>query len=206
MRHCIEGCPAPGARRSGGAPARSAAGALAPGRPSTTSPHVGSILGWPPWSARPTGPVPGGRLPDFQRAWVKTWVTPGHRATRASQISRSYNVCITGETRCPLDKTKKTISLARERRVAPHRARTTAVSSPRKSGSVTEATATPWSGSGGWLVGWLLPLCPGARPGPPRLQATGGRGCVTRCTSHEPRALGLARVAPARSRRFSSYV
>ena len=21
----------------------------------------------------------------------------------------------------------------------------------------------------GWLVGWLLPLCPGARPGPPRL-------------------------------------
>ena len=58
----------------------------------------------------------------------------------------------------------------------------------------------------GWLVGWLLPLCPGARPGPPRLQATGGRGCVTRCTSHEPRALGLARVALARSRRFSSYV
>ena len=58
----------------------------------------------------------------------------------------------------------------------------------------------------GWLVGWLLPLCPGARPVPPRLQATGGRGCVTRCNSHEPRALGLARVAPARSRRFSSYV
>ena len=67
-----------------------------------------------------------------------------------------------------------------------------------------------WDGGGvaghGWLVGWLLPLCPGARPGPPRLQATGGRGCVTGCTSHEPRALGLARVAPARSRRFSSYV
>ena len=34
------------------------------------------------------------------------------------------------------------------------------------------------SGGGGWLVGWLLPLCPGARPGPPRLEATGGRGCV----------------------------
>ena len=27
----------------------------------------------------------------------------------------------------------------------------------------------------GWLVGWLLPLCPGARPGPPRLEATGGK-------------------------------
>ena len=53
---------------------------------------------------------------------------------------------------------------------------------------------------GGWLVGWLLPLCPGARPGPPRLEATGGRGCVTRCASHVPRALGLTRAAPARSR------
>ena len=47
----------------------------------------------------------------------------------------------------------------------------------------------------GWLVGWLLPRCPGARPGPPRLQATGGRSCVTRCMSHVPRALGLARAA-----------
>ena len=54
-------------------------------------------------------------------------------------------------------------------------------------------------GGGGWLVGWLLPLCPGARPGPPRLEATGGRGCVTRCASHVPRALGLTRAAPARS-------
>ena len=52
----------------------------------------------------------------------------------------------------------------------------------------------------GWLVGWLLPLCPSARPGPPRLQAMGGRGCVTRCTSHEPRAPGLARAALARFR------
>ena len=48
-------------------------------------------------------------------------------------------------------------------------------------------------GGVGWLVGWLLPLCPSARPGPPRLQAMGGRGCVTRCMSHEPRASGLAR-------------
>ena len=53
---------------------------------------------------------------------------------------------------------------------------------------------------GGWLVGWLLPLCPGARPGPPRLEATGGRGCVTRCASHVPRALGPTRAAPACSR------
>ena len=52
----------------------------------------------------------------------------------------------------------------------------------------------------GRLVGWLLPLCPGARPGRPRLEATGGRGCVTRCASHVPRALGLTRAAPARSR------
>ena len=55
-------------------------------------------------------------------------------------------------------------------------------------------------GGVGWLVGWLLPLCPSARPGPRRLQAMGGRGCVTRCTSHEPRAPGLARAALARSR------
>ena len=58
----------------------------------------------------------------------------------------------------------------------------------------------------GWLVGWLLPRCPGARPGPPRLQATGGRGCVTRCMSHVPRALGLARAALARSRSAPSPV
>ena len=58
----------------------------------------------------------------------------------------------------------------------------------------------------GWLVGWLLPLCPSARPGPPRLQAMGGRGCVTRCMSHEPRAPGLARAALARSRSVPSPV
>ena len=56
------------------------------------------------------------------------------------------------------------------------------------------------AGREGWLVGWLLPLCPSTRPGPPGLQPMGGRGCVTRCTSHEPRALGLARVAQARAR------
>ena len=77
-----------------------------------------------------------------------------------------------------------------------------------------EACAVPrffegkgWDGGWvGWLVGWLLPLCPSARPGPPRLQATGGRGCVTRCTSHVPRALGLARAALARSRSVPSPV
>ena len=57
-------------------------------------------------------------------------------------------MCITGETRCPLERTVKITSLARDRRVAPHRARTTAVSSPHRSGSVTDATATPWSASG----------------------------------------------------------
>ena len=39
-------------------------------------------------------------------------------------------------------------SLAQDRRVAPHMARTTAVSSPRKSRPVTDATATPWSAGG----------------------------------------------------------
>ena len=58
----------------------------------------------------------------------------------------------------------------------------------------------------GWLVGWLLLRCPSARPGPPRPQATGGRGCVTRCMSHVPRALGLARAALARSRSAPSPV
>ena len=51
------------------------------------------------WIARPTGPVLGGRLPDSQMAWVKTWVTPGRRASRANQSRRSYRVCITGEKR-----------------------------------------------------------------------------------------------------------
>ena len=36
------------------------------------SPPQGGLV----WSARPTGPVPGGRPPDFQMAGVKTWVTP----------------------------------------------------------------------------------------------------------------------------------
>ena len=57
-------------------------------------------------------------------------------------------MCMTGETRCPLERTVKMTSLARDKHVAPHRARTTAVSSPRRSGSVTDATATPWSASG----------------------------------------------------------
>ena len=70
------------------------------------------------WSAHPTGPVPGGRPPDSWMAWVKTWVTPGRRVTPASERSRSCRVFMTGETRCPLDKTVKTISLARDRRVA----------------------------------------------------------------------------------------
>ena len=47
----------------------------------------------------PTGPVRGWRPPDSQMAWVKTWVTLGRLATRASQSSRSYRVCITGKTR-----------------------------------------------------------------------------------------------------------
>ena len=38
-------------------------------------------------------------------------------------------------------------SLALDKRVAPQRARTTVVSSPRSSGSATYATATPWSAS-----------------------------------------------------------
>ena len=78
------------------------------------------------------------RLPD---GLGETGVTPGLWATRASQRSRSYCVCITGEMQCPLDRTEKTISVARDRRVAPHKARTTAVSGSCKSGSVTEATA-----------------------------------------------------------------
>ena len=54
---------------------------------------------------------------------------------------------MTGETRCPLDRTVKTISLTRDGRVAPHKARTTALPSPPRLESVTEATATPWSAS-----------------------------------------------------------
>ena len=99
-------------------------------------------------SARPTGPVPGGRPPDSQIAWAKTCVTPGHRAKRASQRRRSYRVCMIGDTRCPLDRTVKTTSLARDTRAGPHGARTTAVSSPLRSGSVTDATAAPWRASG----------------------------------------------------------
>ena len=53
-----------------------------------------------------------------------------------------------GDTRCPLDRTVKTTSLARDTRAGPHRAHTTAVSSPLRSGSVTDATATPWRASG----------------------------------------------------------
>ena len=39
-------------------------------------------------------------------------------------------------------------ALAQDTRVAPHKACTTVVSSPRKSRAVTEAKATPWSASG----------------------------------------------------------
>ena len=108
-----------------------------------TSPRAGSGPGWPP-----CGAVPGGRPPDSQIAWAKTWVTPGRRARRASQRSRSYRVCMTGETPCTLERTVKMTSLAWYRRVAPQRARTTTVSSPRRSGSVTDAAATPWGASG----------------------------------------------------------
>ena len=54
----------------------------------------------------------------------------------------------------------------------------------------------------GGLVG--LPLCPSARPGPPRLQAMGGRGYVTRCVSHEPRALATVCLALPRAPRCVS--
>ena len=47
-----------------------------------------------------------------------------------------------------LDGTEKTISLARDRCMAPDRTCRTAVFRPRKSGSITKATATPWSASG----------------------------------------------------------
>ena len=53
-------------------------------------------------------------------------------------------MCIIGETRCPLERTVKMTSLAREMRAGPHRARRIAVLSPRKLGSVMGATATPW--------------------------------------------------------------
>ena len=58
-------------------------------------------------SARPFGPVPGGQPPNSQIAWAKTWVTPGRRATRASQGRRSYRVCMTGETWCPFERTRR---------------------------------------------------------------------------------------------------
>ena len=99
-------------------------------------------------SARPTGPVPAGRPPDSQIAWAKTCVTSGRRANRASQGRCSYGVCVIGDTRCPLERTVKMISLAGDTRAGPHRARTTAVSSPRKSGSVTGAKATAWRAKG----------------------------------------------------------
>ena len=57
-------------------------------------------------------------------------------------------MCMIADTRCPLDKTVKTTYLARDTRGGPHRARTTAVSSPLRSGSVTDATATSWGPSG----------------------------------------------------------
>ena len=61
------------------------------------------------------------------------------------------------------------ISLARDRRVTPDTARTTAVSGPHKSGSVTEATGTPWTLSAfiGGEVGEA------AESAPSRFQATG---------------------------------
>ena len=57
-------------------------------------------------------------------------------------------MCMIGDTRCPLDSIVNTTSLARDTCAGPHMARTTAVSSPRKAGSVTDATATPWRASG----------------------------------------------------------
>ena len=39
-------------------------------------------------SARPTGLIQRGRLPDSQIAWAKTRVTPGRRTIRAGQRSR----------------------------------------------------------------------------------------------------------------------
>ena len=54
------------------------------------------------------------------------------------QSSHSYRVCITGEMRCPWERTEKTISLGRDRRVAPDKAGTTEVCSLRNSGSVTQ--------------------------------------------------------------------
>ena len=57
-------------------------------------------------------------------------------------------MCMMGDMRCPLERTVKMISLVRDMRACPHRARTTAVSSPLKLGSVTGATATPWRASG----------------------------------------------------------
>ena len=49
---------------------------------------------------------------------------------------------------------------------------------------------------GGRLLRWLiLPLCPGARPGPPPPHAMGGRDDVVRRVSHAPRTWGAARAA-----------
>ena len=51
---------------------------------------------------------------------------------------------ITGEMRWPFVETELTTSLARNRRVSPHRGCSTVVCSPRRLESATEATATPW--------------------------------------------------------------
>ena len=51
-RNGSEGFPGPGVGAGVGAPVRSVAGALAPGCPSTMSPHARSSQGWPPFGAR----------------------------------------------------------------------------------------------------------------------------------------------------------
>ena len=61
-----------------------------------------------PHRARPGG---GPRLPNSLGENL-VGATPGWRARQASQRRRSYHVCMTGDTRCPLDKTVKTTSLA----------------------------------------------------------------------------------------------
>ena len=61
-------------------------------------------------SARSTRPSAYGEGPHFQIACTKTWVTPGHRGTRASQMM----TCITGEIRWPGVNAENTISFAQE--------------------------------------------------------------------------------------------
>ena len=68
--------------------------ALAPSAPARALAQGGRRLERAPHRARP-----GWAAARFQMARVKTWVTHGRRATRANQSSRSYRVCITGETR-----------------------------------------------------------------------------------------------------------